>query len=171
MQELVDLTKILQKGDLVYDVIDQKTVKVSAINPDEELCIKTVSPSTYKKARFYTKHGSPVTISKDCFLFPSKETLTWEGYERPLKSKKYDIVLVSNDEKTGYVLGIFSHKSEDGLFHIFHEVDIENPEIEITTKGYAFLQEVPIERKKFFYKTVGNKPNAKNVVAKAERLE
>ena len=78
---------------------------------------------------------------------------------------------MSNEENENYQLGIFSHKDDEGKYHVFSKVDIKNLSGEVETTPYDYLKDVPFEYSKFFYTRLGNRAFKKNVVAKITRLK
>lgn len=171
MQELIDLTKILEVGDEIYDAVFDRKCIVRDIDLSQELPILVAGVNSGANRRRYSKCGSLISIGKDCYLFPSKENTDWEGYQSPVKVFQYDIVLVSNEENGNYQLGIFSHKDDEGKYHVFSKVDIENNLGKVETTPYNYLKDVPFECGKFFYTKLGNRGFKKNVVAKITRLK
>ena len=171
MQELIDLTKILEVGDEIYDAVFDRKCIVRDIDLSQELPILVAGVNSGANRRRYSKCGSLISIGKDCYLFPSKENRDWEGYQSPVKVFQYDIVLVSNEENGNYQLGIFSHKDDEGKYHVFSKVDIKNLSGEVETTPYDYLKDVPFECGKFFYTKLGNRGFKKNLVAKLTRLK
>lgn len=163
-----DLTELLEVGDTIYDAVFNRRVVVRDINPTDELPILVVGECGKNKRRF-SKCGSLISFGKDCYLFPSKENHDWTGYQSPVKVNQYDFVLVSDDENQPFQLGLFSHRDEQGLFHIYSTIDLNDLTKPVETKGYIYLKDVPFEHQKFFCTRLGNRGFKKSTIDRIRR--
>ena len=93
--ELVDLTKILKPGDVVYSILHGKFTKFIASTKDQKFPIKCDCGYFSQFGQWYSNYEDG-----ECVIFPSKDQRDWSKY---LKEKESEALL--EEAKRRYPIG------------------------------------------------------------------
>ena len=154
----VDLTEKLEVGDVIFDFINQRRVKVIELDKTNQFPIAVSALHGRGKILRYNKYGSLLLNGLDCFLFPDANNSDWKTYIRKTIFKQGDVVIaICNDIKS---IAVFSHEDERGNLFIYDICD------SVTVKKVDQVKDLPRESE-LFYKRVSNRPG-RHLVIKGE---